>query len=1066
MEEICMSILRLKKAIVQIVIPAIILTGLVILPASAQVTTASISGVVKDPSGAVVAEADIAIIDLGTNNSRNVKTNASGQYLVPDLPVGQYEMTVRMPGFATVKKTGIVLTVGAVSVQNITLAVGGTAEVVQVQADLAQVESTTSQLGALVDQRQMRELPLNGRNFEQLILLAPGVQPVTTGGQSSQYGRAPAYVNAGARPQGEAILLDGTDIVNFFGHGTGASVLGTSLGVEAIAEFQMLTNTYSAEFGGAGTAINSVSKSGTNEFHGSAYDFLRNSALDAKNYFDRPTAPIPAFKRNQFGGSLGGPIKQDSTFFFVNYEGIRQQLGLTGNTNVPNANARAGKLPGAATSINVSPEIQGLLNFWPLPNGVDNGDGTGQYLSVGQNPVKENYILARGDHKSGQKDSFFGRFVRDTGTYTDPFPMISRAGFLTNWPENDAAHNMYATLEYQRLATTNLINVMRYSYVRTDQGSSTASHDTVFPATLNLYGPGRPDATVTVTGLGGIGPYATNPFFYVQNKHTFEDQVYWTRGAHDLRFGGSIMRVYTNLDLPLYPGSTWNFTSLANLLNNVPQQVQGPLPGYTNSRRHYNEIDFAAYIQDNWKVRPNLTLNLGVRYEPTTNAVPGDKNTVLAAVVNVTDLHPTIVDHVLGQNASLRNIDPRIGLAYSPFAGNKTVIRVGAGTFHDPISVPRYSGSFNTFWPGYGFMTQSAPKFPILFQGVTLDASGMPVGKGVSLLSTATAMPYNTNVTPYMVQWNLNIERQISSGLIATIAYVGSRGEHLYVVRDANPVTIKADGTFGGPRINTLFGALNQTTPAALSKYHGLQTSLKGTISKSLQVQLYYTWSKTLDNSSNSTTGQNSNGTNQQTNPYDINYDYGRSAYDMRHNFTGNVIYELPFKGNAFISGYQLSLIAAVHSGPAYSTAIGSDRANLGNPLLSERPNLVGDPDLPGPVAANPTCIGPIAVHNAQHWFNPCAFTIPAAGTLGNLGRGALTGPGLVNFDMSLSKTTAVPQISERFKIQFRAEAFNLLNHPNFKLPSSFSAFTGTAGQIVQTTTTSRQLQFGLKFLF
>jgi type 1 fimbria pilin len=1052
-------------------------------PVVAQVTTGSISGTVTDVTGAIVAGAEVTITDVETNVSRTAKTNSVGLYLVPDLPVGKYQATVRMSGFETVKKTGIVLTVGAASVQNVTLKVGSTSEMVQVEADVAQVETTNSELSALVDERQMRELPLNGRNYQQLILLAPGVQTVTTGGQSSQYGRAPAYSNAGMRPEGEAILLDGTSITNFWNHGSGASVLGTSLGVEAIGEFQLLIGTYSAEFGGAGLAMNSVSKSGTNAFHGSLYEFLRNSDLDAKNYFDRATMSIPPFKRNQFGGSFGGPIRKDSTFFFVNYEGLRQRLSETGITAVPDANARQGIINGHNYGP-VNPAIQALLNFWPLPTpGTDNPvTGTGEYYSIGQNPVNEDYLLARIDHKIGPKDSFFGRFVRDRGNYQDPFDQSSRGGYIPNWPELDNTHNYYTTLEERRTQGTNLINVARYSYVRTDQGSSVSTNDPLYPASLNVYGPGSPDAGVVVTGLGGIGPYATNPFFYIQNKHTGEDQIYWTRGSHDLRLGGSFTRLLTDLSMPLYPGSSWSFTSLQNLLIDNVYSVSGPLPGYTNSKRAYNEWDFALYFQDNWKLSPKLTLNLGVRYEPTTIAVPGDKNTVLATIINVSDPGPTIVPQVLANNPSLKNIDPRVGLSYAPFGDSKTVVRLGFGMFHEIITPAQYSGSYNTFWPGYASMGQTATKavpisFPNLFPGASLTADGVPSGSGVAQLSTSTAMPYLTTNTPYVMQWNLNVQRQIGSGLVVTAAYVGTRGDHLYVNRDWNPVVteIQPDGSYlfkgfpgAGVRLNPEYAFLSRCTPAAMSDYNGLQLSATGRITKSLQLQLYYTWSKALDDSSNSTTGENSNGTNQQTNPYNINYDYGPSAYNRTNNFTGNLMYDLPFHGNRLVSGYQVSMIPALRSGPAYSADTGYDSAGLNDSLIFERPNVVGDPNKAGPVAANPKCVAPASIHNPTTWFNPCAFMIPAAGTLGNEGRGALVGPALIDFDMALSKSIA---ITERLKLQFRAEAFNIFNRPNFALPSqnvysASGAVVATAGQIVQTVTTSRQLQFGLKFLF
>lgn len=1052
---------RIMRVLLCSVLAGVTMGLLFTYPLAAQVTTGSISGTVTDTTGAVIAGANVAVVDVGTNIGRTVETNGSGLYQASDLPVGQYNVTVTMKGFATLTKTGINLTVGAANVQNIALKVGETTEHVTVQAEAAEVETSSSQLGALVDQRQMSELPLNGRDFLQLVLLAPGVTPVNTAIQGSMYGRAPAYSISGTRPEGEAILLDGSNIVNFWNHGSGASMLGTSLGIEAVGEFSVLTNTYSAEFGGFGSAINSVSKAGTNSLHGSAYEFIRNSAMDARNYFDALSGP-PAFRRNQFGGSVGGPIKKNSTFFFVNYEGLRQLLGETYNATVPSAAAWALAPAG-------SPILQ-LKQFYPLPNGTVSGN-SGSFTDVGFEPLNENYLLARFDQQLGTKDSLFVRYVRDAGALNDPFPNAARGGLLPFWPEGASTDNNYLTVEEKRLFTSNLVNVVRFSLVRTDQGTTSP----VTTDVLDIFsGQNRPDSDLSVTGLSSLGPLANDPFYYLQDKYMGEDQVYWTHGKHDLRFGGSIQRQVTDASMGLYKGGAWTFTSIPNFMANKPAQVQGPLPGSDSARRIFDELDFVAYFEDNWKVQRNLTLNLGLRYEPTTNAAPGGDGTQLNAIVNpLTDTSYTAVSHVLANNPSWKNIDPRAGFSYTPFGNQKTVIRGGFGIFHEVIVSSVYGGTYFTA-PPYMLSVQTANlAFPNAFSGASSNAKP----------STLVALAYNTHTSPYNMQWNLNLERQLSSGLIATAAYVGSRANHIYATRDLNPVVdqIQSNGTYYFPvstnRVNNVFSYLFQNTAGGESNYHALQLGLKGQPIKSLQVQLYYTWSKSMSDADTTTNSESNNGSSYQVNPYNILYDYGRSSYDIGQTFTGNVLYNLPFKANRAVSGYEIALIPNIHSGPVYSANIGYDGSNLGSATLPERPNMVGDPNQPGPVAANPSTACQAggsavltAVHTAQHWFNPCAFAVPAVGTLGNLSRNSLTGPGTVGFDLELSKDT---QITERLKVQFRAESFNFINHANFALPNSFNVFgagsstpVSTAGQIVNTSTTSRQMQFGLKFLF
>jgi hypothetical protein len=1077
--------------------------------AASQVTTGSISGVVADPSGAVLAGADVAVKDLGTNITRTVKTNASGLYQAPDLPVGQYEVSVRMAGFKTMAKTGIVLTVGAANVQNFTLVVGSETQVVEVQAQAAQVETASSELGALVNPQQMQELPLNGQNYEQLILLAPGVVPVASGTMTAFYGRSDAYSVSGSRPVGQTILLDGTDIQNFWGHGSGSASLGTSLGVDAIAEFTILTNTYSSEFGGSGSAINMVSKSGANQLHGSAYEFLRNQVFDVRNYFDEPNGP-PSFRRNQFGGSIGGPIRKDKTFIFANYEGLVSMLGETGITTVPDAAHHTDCEDGLGTVIGC--ELMALFPAPNLPNNPGQVAGTGQLSAVGNKPTNENYLLARVDHQLSAKDSLFGRVVIDRGQLVDPFPNTANGGNINGWPETDRSRNTYVTIEEKRLAGTHLVNVARFSFTRINQGNSCPQSGLV----TDIYpGTGKPDAMVSFLGIlaAPIGPNISCPMKLVQNKFTPEDQVYWTHGAHDIRFGGFIRRDQTEFFNNSAGSNTWDFAGPDGLLNaGAPGSgalAVGPIPGPVGTpgaagyipdgdiaRRDFRDIEFAAYIQDNWKVRRNFTVNIGLRWEPTTIATGTNLNDILdpltAPAVSNTDplADYTHVTQAMGKNPSMKNFDPRIGFAYSPFAGKKsheTSIRAGFGMFHEVLEARSYSEAYQLADP-YVSVVAIAPTFPIAFT-LPICPPGPPFGCLAYSNTETEGLPYYNTHTPYNMQWNLNIQQQLTSGLVFTIGYIGSRADHLLYMADANPILATKQGgrwVFDGPicpfpgcpqpRLNNNVGYWTESEPVGSSNYNGLQLSANGRIAKSLSLQVFYTYSKSLDDSSNDTIPMGFQGSPIVSNPYDPRYEYGPSTFDVRNNLTANLIWTAPFHGSKWVEGFQLSLIPALHSGVPYSAIIGSDYVGSGsnNPVTNERPDEVGNPNVGGQVAANPTCEAPATVHNVHNWYNPCAFVLPPPYTLGNEGRNSLRAPGYADVDFAVQKTTSV---SERLKIQLRAEFFNIINHTNLTQPSLQVFETGPTGtpavpnvwepsEIINTVGTSRQIQFALKFLF
>src|SRR5215475_12245655 len=495
----------------------IILTTVMLLAAAhlhAQGATASISGTVLDPTGAAIPGASITVKNVGTAFTRTVISDDQGRYLAPELPIGEYEVQASLAGFQTVVRRGISLTVGSRPVVDLQLPIGQAAETVSVTGEISQVETTSSSVSSLVNQTQMRELPLNGRNFEQLILLAPGALSYPAGGSSALVGRAATYSVSGSRPEGYGMLLDNENIQNWWQRGTGAAVTGTSLGIEAIAEFQTLTNTYSAEFGGNGAVINS----GTNSFHGSVYEFLRNNTLDARNFFELKSAA--PFRRNQFGGAVGGPVKPGKAFFFFNYEGLRQHLDQTFQAFVPTLDGRA---QAVAT-------VKPIIDLYPTPTS-DLGGGIGTLITVGGQTAKEDYYLGRFDYNLSSNDSIFVRYVNDVGT------LVSTTA-IPLWPPLDGSANRYSTVQERHIFSPALLNSFGFSFTRPD---TSQTQPTKF-APLQQAFPGRQDVTITVNGLSSLGANFVNPFRFLQNKFTITDDILWTKGSHSLKIGGRLRR--------------------------------------------------------------------------------------------------------------------------------------------------------------------------------------------------------------------------------------------------------------------------------------------------------------------------------------------------------------------------------------------------------------------------------------------------------------------------------------------------------------------------------------------
>ncbi|HUA20771.1 MAG TPA: TonB-dependent receptor [Bryobacteraceae bacterium] len=1023
-----------------------------------QGANSTLLGTVSDVSGAVVPNASVQVTNVATGVRQTVTTDSQGRYTVVDLIPGSYSVQASATGFQTVVRSGITLTVGSQTVVDIPLSPGQQQQTVTVQAEASQVDVVSSTLSSVVEQKQIADLPLNGRNFTDLIALAPGITTgngvgAPAGGANLLYGLEANFSVSGARSEGQAYLLDDVDVQGFWAHGSGSGVLGTTLGIEAIAEFEVLTNTYSAQFGGNGAVVNTASKSGTNVFHGSAYEFFRNSALDASNFFD--TSGKPAYRQNQFGASLGGPIKKDKLFFFINDEELRKSQGETVPTFIPDANVHKGLVPCALApnlacssglaNVGVSAVAAPILALYPQTTAVS-PNGILEVPEVGTNTGDENYLLGRVDYTIDAKDSVFMRYVHDGASTILPFLGSSDP---PRWPEQGITGNNFATVEWRRIVTPNLVNLLRFSFTRTLETDNQVNLDPT-PA-LNFY-QGHQNGGVSVTGLSLLGTSIFAPLSQVQNKFPVADDLIWNKGAHSFKFGGLFSRVQSNFTQDGWWGGSYTFTSIPSFLEGVPFLFIGPIPPYTDSSRDFREIEVDGYAQDEWKATPKLTVNIGVRYEfvtdPTTHEQP------LNNIINPPFGTFVPVSHVFEHNPNTRNWDPRIGLAFDPFKDHKTSIRVGAGIFYDPIRARTYASGYYFNKP-YELAFEIFPPFPNAFSS------------GYSNPSEIVGTDYNTHDVPHMYQWNINVQRELFENTVLTVGYVGSRGLHLYEGRDLNPVEpidvngvsvfghLSPAGTIvGNPRENPAAASLSDEAPVGDSHYNSLQVGLNRRFSHGLQSQLSYTWSKCIDNSSG-TSGLE--GGAPWTDPLAGNYDEGRCQFDRSQFVKFSSVYSFPFRGNVLVEGWQLSGNFTYSSGAPWNILLGFDQAGNGN-SGEERPNIISG-------------VNPI-VGSVNGYANPAAFSVPAVGTLGDLQRDYLSGPGLVDLDMALLKDT---RLSEKFRLQFRAEFFNIANHANFGLPNGTAFAQGpggtgipnsTFGQITYTTTSSRQIQFALKLLF
>jgi outer membrane receptor protein involved in Fe transport len=1151
--------------------------------AYAQVAGATLTGTVKDSSGGVIPNAQVAITDVATAVTRTVSSGGAGLYNAPNLLPGTYEVRVTAMGFSTEVQKGITLTVGAQQELDFTMQVGQMTQTVEITTEAPTVELTSSTLSATVNATTVRELPLNGRSWTDLANLQPGVFSAESHLHDQNRGYGDQSVISGARPQQNNYRLDGISI-NDYANGGPGSLLGGNLGVDAIQEFSVLTSNYSAEYGKtSGGVVNAITRSGTNQIHGSVYEFLRNSALDADNFFDNATGtPKPAFRRNQFGVAAGGPIRKDRTFIFGDYEGIRQSLGTTNSPVVLSSDARLGivndscgnapgtryknttdfgtctttpggayvpnpiltgpcLIPGTMTpnpnaknlaagqsSLCVDNSVAKYLPLEPIPTGKPFGDGNVALASfAGQKVDSENYFTIRVDQKLSEKDNLFGTYNFDRDPQSVP-------DLLNQVLNNGIAKRQFIALEESHIFGAGLVNTARVGFNRARVGGVPGTAINLVAADTSLGwlpGAGRTAPQAFVTGLTQIGNGASPTSYRNWNSYQAYDDAFLTRGLHSLKFGFGFERDQLNeVDLTADYHGIFNFGSPSTFLTNQPSRFSGGFPGLPGQRGMRQSI-VGAYVQDDWRVRPNLTLNLGVRYEMST--VPIEAHANLTNLYNVTDEQPTCARLFTSptgvscgatgtyfSNPTLRNFEPRIGFSWDPFKNGKTALRGGFGMFD---VLPMLYTTITMVGRGAPFTeigaTSNASKLSGKFPG------GVDPNKDLGPHNLEYEHVEQKPPRNYVMQWNLNLQRELAPNLTMVVGFAGSHGVHQALrVDDANivfPAALTSAGYLWpnpigtGNQINTFnSGAIRSLFWAGDSFYSALEVGVVKKMSRGFQVQGSFTWGKSIDNNSGATNGDTFANAFSSIHWDDLRTSRAVSDYNIPRVLVINANWHVPTSKSAsravaFVAnGWELGAIFKVNDGYPFTPTFGStgDPLGLNSSDPWAFPNRLRTPD----------CATLINPRNTQNYLKTQCFAVPTApcpagtdaltcpfynGTAsngigcdptppigpkgapepvpfpecfnlaGSSGRNPVYGPGLTNLDFSVFKNNSIRRISESFNAQFRVEVFNILNHANFAPPtvSKLDVFdptgkaTSTAGLLTATTTDPRQIQFALK---
>jgi hypothetical protein len=1084
------------------------------IPAFAQLPTGTIQGAAIDSSGASIPDATVTIQNEGTGQTRTVKAESDGSYRVPALPVGDYSVKVEKEGFVPETRQHLTLDVTQTIVLNFTLRVGSSSQQVVVTGEAPVVNTTTSTLGGLVNSDKIEDLPLNGRNYIDLSLMQSGVAKHSA--QGNAYGESGTFFKSnGSTDRSNFISMDGANLVTFEG-GSSGSLGGTTLGTDGIQEYRVITEAFGAEYGmSMGSQMVIVSKSGTNQFHGDAFDFLRNSALDAANYFDHPNSSnhferLPQFRRNNFGGAFGGPIKKDKTFFYGVYEGLRQSLGVSLSDQVLGANCYSGgKLilvnnPCAVNSLNPSGNIPAsmvqLAELYPAPN----VPGTNIYSTGSQNPLSDNFYQLRVDQNFSATDSFFARYTTDRSSQTAVNWNNCGAGCgFPQFLESLKGANMFATVAENHIFSPALLMTTRLSFSRTQDQIGGAWPGGVASVTgpgLSLV-PGQPVGIINIGGLSATG--SAGGLYHLQNVYTFSDDLFYTKGRNGFKFGTLINRFNQALTAAKSLGNL-NFPDGSDFLSGLPRFYHGTTGGLTGD---YIFNTFGFYIQDDFRATKRLTLNMGLRYEfrTTLNEKRGYQYALRNPLVDTGSTRGPI-----NRDPSYYNFGPRLGFAWDIFGDGKSALRGAAGIYYDLANYGQVIARDEEGLQPANAQLQHNNNGTTPSE-LTLPLTYLPqdIGTSVHTAQYAAGQPRN-------FQTNLTFERQLPGNMGLSLSYVYTRGASLFSTIDANPVRPSSivngveywlapnmpgcENTIPSCRVNPAFQTINEAATTGTSWYNSLQVNVIKRLTNGLEFQAAYTYAKDMD------TGDGISYANDCIAPgADVGLDYilannrGPACDDVRHNLRFNLLYHLPNvkSGNWLLqkvaNGWWVGNIVSVESGYPFSPLVANQRSNSGlwagdqgewtnyGTQTITVPNLV-NPDN-GAIQSNtfvPFNKNTVILGNPKEWFNVNMFVLGAVGQLGNAKRDILRGPGLGTWDFSLVKDTPVRGLGEKGMVEFRAEFFNILNRANFDVPLNGYIYSGpitetspyaempdpNAAAITDTVTTSRQIQFALKVIF
>jgi hypothetical protein len=1035
--------------------------------APAQVVGGSINGAVHDASGASIPDATVVVRQVETGATRTLTTDQEGRFFAPSVPVGPYSVSAAHEGFEMQQQTGIALTVGQSLQLNLVLGLATVQQQVVVVDSGSTVNTTTQQTAGLIDERQVKELPLNGRSYDELLTLNPATVNYTNersggiGTSNSSVGNM--FAVSGRRPQDNLFLLNGIEY-------TGASLInvtpgGTSgqlLGVDAVREFNVVTDTYGATYGKRdGAQVSIVTSSGTNHLRGTAFEFVRNSALDARNYFDQ--AAIPEFQRNQFGGSLGGPIRANKLFLFGNYEGFRQNWGLSEVTLVPDNEARQGYLPNSAgveQYVGVNSAVAPLFALWPVENGPELGSGIGEAFSHPPQHIREDFGTARFDDNLSGKDLLFAVYtVDDSAANTPSQNPLSLV--------NESLREQVASVQEQHVFSPSLLNTARFGYSRAKYFFTGYT-----PVSIPGWVSGEPIGAIVISGStasngasqitqAGLNVGSNNTA--ARNLLTGDDHVYWSHGRNQVEGGVWLQRIESNDLLAQDQYGQASFSTLQTFL-------QGTVKTFTvvpsPTELGWRMFAGAAYVEDTIKLTPRLELRAGFRSESTNGWNEAQGRAANYAIVGgVLQTQPVVGDSALTKNNAVFLPEPRVGFAWNVWGNGKTAVRGGFGLYRGLLDTLDYR------------LDQTAP-FNTAESISNISVSKLSITPGTAPPAGTKVSPSNVQPdidTPAVLTWSLRIEQQIAPRTSLTVGYVGSHSYHQILSEDMNePVPVdEPDGTVfypaGAANANPNLANSTSWVSQGVGLYNSLVVDVRRSFGSGFQFRGNYTYSKNLDDGSAWNTSVSGNTPAFVEFPLDPKLDWGPGATDVRHAGSFNGSYELPFGANRkflihtpapvnfVIGGWTASGIVTVQTGFPFTPQLGYNPTGNGDTRNPVRPNW------------NPNFSGNLYPRTPTEYFNPAAFLPPATGTYGNVSRDALTGPGLTEVDFSATRNA---RLTERIGLQFRAEFFNILNHTNFLTPnevvysSATSGISPTAGVITATSTTSRQIQFGAKLQF